>query len=150
MTLKTICEKVGHKTTRLFEYGAMRTAVEACAAKTEPCVVNTKLSTDNHEQSVFRPRQFRLRLVETNKTEPIAINVWRNKCGIRVEKEHWTLTSKCTSETRLRLLQWKILHNIYPTSILLNKMGISNSKNCAFGCNQRDYPEHFFFSSKKI
>ena len=41
--------KVGHKTTRVFEYGAMRTAVEACAAKTEPCVENTKLSTDNHE-----------------------------------------------------------------------------------------------------
>ena len=44
----------------------------------------------------------------------------------------------------------KILHNIYPTSILLNKLGISNSKNCAFGCNQTDYPEHFFFSCKKI
>ena len=38
----------------------------------------------------------------------------------------------------------------YPTSILLNKMGISNSKNCAFGCSQTDYPEHFFFSCKKI
>ena len=49
MALETICEKAGHKPTRLFEYGAMRTAVEACAAKTEPCVENTKLSTDNHE-----------------------------------------------------------------------------------------------------
>ena len=66
-------------------------------------------------------------------------------------KKHWTLASKCTSETRLRLLQWKILHNIYPSSILLNKMGISNSKNCAFGCNQTDYPDFFsfFFSCKK-
>ena len=104
--------KVGHKTTRVFEYGAMRTAVEACAAKTEPCVENTKLSTDNHEQSVFRPRQFRLRLVEANKTELTAVNFWQNKCGIRVEKEYWTLASKYTSETRLRPLQWKILHNI--------------------------------------
>ena len=149
MTFKTICEKVGHKPTRLFEYGAMRTAVEACTVRTEPCVENTKLSTDNHAQSVFRPRQFRLRLVEANKTELIAVNFWRNKCGIKAEKERWTLASKCTSETRLRLLQWKILHNIYPTSILLNKMGISNSKNSAFGCNQTDYPEHFFFSCKK-
>ena len=29
-------------------------------------------------------------------------------------------------------------------------MGISNNKNCAFRCNQTDYPEHFFFSCKKI
>ena len=29
-------------------------------------------------------------------------------------------------------------------------MGISNSKNRAFGCNQTDYPEQFFFSYKKI
>ena len=28
-------------------------------------------------------------------------------------------------------------------------MGISNSKNCAFGCNQTDYPE-FFFLCKMI
>ena len=54
MTLRTSCEKVGHKPTQLFEYGAMRTAVEASAARTEPCVENTKLSTDNHAQ----PRQY--------------------------------------------------------------------------------------------
>ena len=39
---------------------------------------------------------------------------------------------------------------IYPTNILLNKMGISNRKNCTFGCSQTDYPEHFFFSCKNI
>ena len=39
------------------------------AAKTESCVENAKLYTDNHVQSIFRPRQFRLRLVEANKTE---------------------------------------------------------------------------------
>ena len=68
----------------------------------------------------------------------------------QVQKEHWTLASKCTSKTRWRLLQWKILHNIYPTSILLNKMGISNNKNYAFGCNQTDYLDFFFFTCKKI
>ena len=29
-------------------------------------------------------------------------------------------------------------------------MGISNSKNFAFGCNKTDYTEMFFFSCKKI
>ena len=43
---------------------------------------------------------------------------------------------------------------MYPPSILLNKMGISNSKNYAFVCNQTDYPDFFwiflFFSRKTI
>ena len=68
MTLKTIYKKVGLKPTQLFEYWAMHTAIEACASKTEPCVENAKL-TDNHAQSVFRPWQFHLCLVEASKTE---------------------------------------------------------------------------------
>jgi len=28
-------------------------------------------------------------------------------------------------------------------------MGISNSKNCAFGCNQTDYPDFFSFRVKR-
>ena len=98
-------------------------------------VKNAKLSTHDHAQSIFRPQQFCSHLMEANKTEPIAVNFWQNKCRIRVQKEH------CTAKTRWRLLQWKILHNIYPTSILLNKMDISNNKNYAFGCNQTDYLE---------
>ena len=50
----------------------MRTAIEACAARTEPCVENAKLSTDSHAESVLRPQQFRLRLEEANKTELLA------------------------------------------------------------------------------
>ena len=61
-----------------------------------------------------------------------------------IGKEHWILASNCTSETRLRLLHWIIFHHTYPTSIVLNKMGISNNKHSAFGFNQTDYPEHCF------
>ena len=46
---------------------------------------------------------------------------------------------------KLRLLQWKILNNIYPPSILLNKIGISNSKNYAFAIKQIILNIFFFF-----
>ena len=55
----------------------------------------------------------------------------------------WVLPWKCTAETRLRTLQWKILNNIYPTRILLEKMGLSPNNNCT-RCNKKDYIEHFF------
>ena len=35
-------------------------------------------------------------------------------------------------------------------NILLNKMGISNNKNCAFGCTQTDNREKKFFTCEKI
>ncbi|XP_076468368.1 uncharacterized protein LOC143299124 [Babylonia areolata] len=37
----------------------------------------------------------------------------------------------CFSETRLKEVQWKILHNIYPTSILLHKMEIMENNKCS-------------------
>ena len=55
----------------------------------------------------------------------------------------------CTKETRLRVLQWKVLHNIYPTTILLHKMGIANSDDCKV-CKEKDFAEHFFFFCKSV
>ena len=49
-----------------------------------------------------------------------------------------------TIETRLQILHWKIVMNIYPTSIILSKMKIRNSDLCEH-CRVRDTLEHFFF-----
>ena len=40
-------------------------------------------------------------------------------------------------------LQFKILHNFYPTNILLNRMKVSDSEKCK-ECNVVDFIEHFF------
>ena len=51
----------------------------------------------------------------------------------RSEKHTWLLSYKCTQETRLRVPEWKILHNIHPTNILLSKMKVrDNSKSSYF------------------
>ena len=51
---------------------------------------------------------------------------------------------KCTKDSRLQLLHWKILHKIYPTGILLHKMGICSSNKCTF-FDEIDYLELVFF-----
>ena len=50
-----------------------------------------------------------------------------------------------TKEIRLRELQWKILHNLYPTNILLNKMKVVDDNKCSLCRDEVDFLEHFFF-----
>ena len=73
---------------------------------------------------------------------------WAHK-GANFNKNYWEIPFICTSEVRLRVLQWKIIHNIYPTNILLQKMKISDSNKCKT-CGEIDYSEHFFFHCKQI
>ena len=55
-----------------------------------------------------------------------------------------------TKETRLQVLQWKILHNIYPTNILLCKMKVRDDQMCSYCNDVVDYIEHFFFDCPTI
>ena len=57
----------------------------------------------------------------------------------------WLLSYKCTQETRLRVLQWKILHNIYPTNILLSKMKVKENDKCSYCTDTPDVIEYFCF-----
>ena len=56
---------------------------------------------------------------------------------------------KSNKEIKLQEIQWKILHNVFPTNILLKRIGIKQSENCDF-CNQRDFVEHYFFQCTRI
>ena len=55
---------------------------------------------------------------------------WNNKFNYQVPKDMWSIPFKCTKETRLQTLQWKI-------------MGIASNRNCT-RCGQVDYIEQFF------
>lgn len=74
------------------------------------------------------------------------INSFWTRKGFNWDEDYWQIPYKCTGETRLRVLQWKILHNIYPTNILLHKMKIKDSNKCK--CGEVDFLEHFFFYCK--
>ena len=145
-SLESMCEVVGQKPSRMFEYKALHTAISAYMKKKG----QSETEEMRNERTIYTPRQFRAYLVEKDTTEPIAIKFWQNKFGINISEKDWLTARKCTTEIRLQLLHWKILHNIYPTNIMLNKMGISNSKYCDFCVNEIDYIEHFFYTCEKI
>ena len=49
----------------------------------------------------------------------------------------WMSTMQCTCENRLLVLQWKILHNIYPKKIILEKIGKRASNYCDY-CKHKE------------
>ena len=76
--------------------------------------------------------------------EPITEQYWSRKLGITFPKDLWMVAFESTVETRLHVLHWKILLNIYPTSVLLFKMKVRPSEMCE-RCRVKDTLEHFFF-----
>ncbi|MCP3931562.1 MAG: hypothetical protein GY705_20955 [Bacteroidetes bacterium] len=73
---------------------------------------------------------------------------WKNKYNFEVQN-NFNLAVLATRESRLRLLHFKILHNIYPTNILLKRMKIKENELCET-CKERDYIEHFFVHCRKL
>ena len=87
----------------------------------------------------------------TEYTQSCSVNFWKKRFDTEIDNRYWEVAFNANQETRLKVLQWKVLHNIYPTNILLHKMGIANSETCnACHSGEMDYKEHFFFTCEKI
>ena len=82
--------------------------------------------------------------------KPIACALWNRKFGITINNSTWSRAIDATRETRLRVLHWKIMHNIYPTNILLHKMKITENNKCSYCPNTIDFIEHFFCECPKV
>ncbi|XP_035699761.1 uncharacterized protein LOC118432322 [Branchiostoma floridae] len=85
---------------------------------------------------------------------PVSQNFWEKRFPMydfRSISWHvlWKSPFLTTKEPKLISLQWKILHNIYPTKILLHKMRIVENNKCIF-CDIIEYIEHFFFDCKIV
>ena len=74
--------------------------------------------------------------------------VWRRRLNIDIS-EYYSLAHNATKESRLRVLHFKLLHNIYPTNITLNRMGIRNNDYCDT-CKVKDYIEHMFIYCENL
>jgi hypothetical protein len=61
----------------------------------------------------------------------------------------WLAIPQCTVEARRISWNWKILYNIYPTKVLLCKMG-KEPNNICHACNVVDNVDHFIFKCVKI
>ena len=118
--------KLGYSPLRLSKYNAIRSAVRARAARVGLGAAPTPTTSDLCEG--LSPRAIRLQLVAANASEPCSVSFWKRKLDMKLEKQQWTLAKKCTKESRVQLLHWKILHNISQTGVLLHKMGIRSFK----------------------
>ena len=87
--------------------------------------------------------EIRKSLTNYNSTTKYNESLWKRKVNADISV-NYDIAIKSTKESRLRLLHFKILHNIYPTNILLNKMKIKSSMVCEH-CHVPDYIEHFFY-----
>ena len=85
---------------------------------------------------------------DSKKSIPCCENFWRRKFDIDISL-YYDIAFKSTSETRLRMLHFKIIHNIYPTGIMLQKMKIKENNICDT-CQVIDYVEHFFVHCKLL
>ena len=76
-------------------------------------------------------------------------NMWENRLGFKIHPHTWKNLFNHQKETKLVEIQWKILHNIFPTNILLNRMGLKESEKCDF-CQEKDFVEHAFIKCKRL
>ena len=134
----------------LFDYLAVRNAIEKSGLVHQ--FKNNDTVVHNCEQNLkillVDNRTLRQKLVRQKNTSICCIGFWMRKFEINVEK-YFKIAKNTTKETRLRLLHFKILHNIYPTGILLHKMKIRETNKCVF-CNETDFLEHFFFLCQSL
>ena len=148
LSFDQMCKKVGYSPTLIFEYNAMHTALRALALHDLSQTANT-YSSLNIVTKNTTPRIIRMILTKAKVTSPCSSHFWLNKYNLQINKNYWLLARNSTTEERLRLLQWKILHNIYPTNILLEKINIKENNLCSY-CQKTDYIEHFFWSCEKL
>lgn len=83
-----------------------------------------------------------------NHVLPSSQKKYREK-GLHIEKQNWRryylLPFKCTLDTSLQWLQFRILHRILATNSFLNKIGIVESNLCTFCKSDTETLQHLFY-----
>ena len=114
----------------------------------EPTNKKSKLCFDvgSSSGSVSQIRKY---IVNNKYDVPKSVEKWNAYLGNQSFNKTWWTNAEYTKDTKLKSLQYKILHRIYPTNCMLEKMRISLSNKCVY-CDEIDSLEHFFFSCGEI
>ena len=156
MPVEEVINKVGNKAQTLLQYNVVMNAIprEWIPDGYVDGVLNRAPLFWDEEITKMTTRQIRKRLAGVKYKTSTGELFWSKKYeGLTITKEHWLIAHSCSPETRLRVLGWKICHNIFPTAVLLSKMGIVETNKCAFCPEDIDFIEHFFYNcrvSKKL
>ena len=106
--------------------------------------VNISLNLWTKESNV-RTAKIRLRLMEDLKYQDPFERISRgSNIPIPCESNPFIKLRQVTSISRLRVIQYKCLLNIYPTGVLLNKWGVIDDDRCRH-CNMKETVVHVTF-----
>ena len=102
--------------------------------------------------SVFNLNNSSLRglFVKQSQPDPIlnCVGFWKRKLNLDIVP-YFTIAHITTLETKLRLLHFKLVHNIYPNNVLLHKMKIKPSITCDY-CRETDFVDHMFVTCLRL
>ena len=150
-TLDELCNTMTRSATLTLQYRVMFSSVTSFLRKypieqdesDSMCILfnNKQLSNASSFSDYLKSEMY---------STPCSIVFWKNKYDIDLGKDYWLIAQKYTREARLKELHFKLLHNIYPTNLLLAKIGIATNNKCTYCLDQIDYIEHFFFHCPKI
>ena len=87
-------------------------------------------------------------LIQNRAQTPICIETWQKKLGVDITK-YFTIGLRATKEISLRYLHYRILHHIFPTNKILEKMQVKSSPFCD-NCEEIETIEHMFFLCKEL
>ena len=119
---------------RLLEYNAVNTTLQQAWQHNRLHLSNNPSKEDSSHSMTLNGTPVTSLSVKdfwqllTEDAQPYSVNFWKKRFDTEIDNRYWEVASNVNQETRLKVLQWKILHNIYPTNILLHKMGIANSE----------------------
>ena len=148
ISYESIIEILGNSPARPLEYITVSSVVNAFIRKNRDISNNSNYLANTpifRGKKITQARDFRKALNSQNNPVPCSVNFWKRKFNYKVTESDWKTAFVTTKETRLRVLQWKLLHNIYPTNIMLSKMRITDNNYCSYCHGIVDYIEHFFF-----
>ena len=109
VTFNEIVHKTGNSPQRLLEYNAVRNAFENALRKG---ALQLDRETPDKETYILDGKP--LQLITAKHFRNLLILVSTRKLNVELNDKVWSLVHQATKETRLRVLHWKILHNIYP------------------------------------
>ena len=157
LTLEEIETLLGYRRANtLFEYNALQNAIPTSWLE---WIHEGRILRDTHQPDTCEAKGLNKQLKDIKKLQrknkttsviPCANLFWHRKLNFELDKNVWLSPRVATKETRLRELQWKINHNIYPTNILLHKMKVTETNRCDNCPTETDFMEHFFFDCPPV
>ena len=135
---------VGDTSLTLFEYNAVANAIKCSNIKQVYSERDLTIYFNNIPIDKQSSKAIRGIFVQSQLGDNVSIpKYWRDR-DMTISEDTWQLPFIITKEIKLIMLQWKILHCIYPTRSVLFKMNIVDTRNCIV-CDVEDNLECFFY-----